>query len=88
MNPQDDIYDYTTAGFDDFLSRSVDNVSQANLDSAGPRSTAVRFDGAQISGALGDTFRIGSIFLDGAKGRITILDDDGNTVVILGELDG
>ena len=86
MNPQDRPYDYTEAGFDAFLSRSIDNLSQINLDSQGPQTTQVRYDSAQVSGALGDTLRIGSIHLDGVKGRISIYNED-NEVVRIGELD-
>lgn len=80
-------YDYTSSGFDGFLSRSIDDLSQTNLDSAGPRSTAMRFDSAQMTGALGDKVRIGSIILDGITGRISIYDGQ-DEVVRIGELDG
>jgi hypothetical protein len=86
MNPQNE-YTYEQAGFDGFLSRSIDNLSQVNLDSAGPQSTAIRYDSAQVSGLLGNTIRIGSIYLDGVKGRISIYDGN-NEVIRLGELDG
>lgn len=78
--------DYTDSGFDGFLSRSIDNLSQVTLDSQGPVSTSQRFDSTQVSGMLGDTLQIGSILLDGASGKITITDNSGNVVVILGEL--
>lgn len=78
--------DYTDSGFDGFLSRSVDNLSQVNLDSQGPVSTQIPFDRAQVSGPLGDTLRFGNIQLDGRKGRISIFDGD-NEVVRIGELD-
>lgn len=86
MKPQSEDYDYNASGFDNFLSRSVDDLNQANLDAAGPQSKNLRFDGAQISGALGDTFRVGNILIDGAHSRIDILDDNGNVVVRMGEL--
>lgn len=79
--------DYTDSGFDGFLSRSIDNLSQVTLDSQGPVSTSQRFDSTQVSGMLGDTLQIGSILLDGAAGKITITDNSDNVVVILGELD-
>jgi hypothetical protein len=80
-------YNYEAAGFDGFLSRSIDNLTQVTLSSPGPVSTAIPFDRGQQSGSFGDSIQIGSILLDGAKGRITITDDAGNTVVVLGELD-
>lgn len=78
-------YDYTTAGFDGFLSRSIDDLVQVNLDSPGPTSTAQAYDRAQVSGAVGNTIRVGSILIDGVKGRISIYDND-NEVVRIGEL--
>lgn len=80
-------YDYTDSGFDSFLSRSVDDVPQVNLDSQGPQTTQIRYDSAQVSGALGNTLKIGSIHLDGIKGRISIYDGE-DEVVRVGELDG
>lgn len=84
MNPG--TYDYTAAGFDKFLSRSVDDVSQQNLDSTAPTSMAIPFDRTQTSGLLGNIIRVGNIQIDGVKGRISIYDGD-NEVVRLGELD-
>lgn len=76
---------YNDAGFDDFLSRSIDNLSQANLDSAGPVSTSFRYDSAQVSGSLGDVIRVGNILIDGKNKRI-IVSDDNTRRIILGEL--
>ena len=79
-------YDYTDSGFDSFLSRSVDDVPQVNLDSQGPQTTQIRYDSAQVTGKLGDTLTLGNIKLDGVAGRISIF-DGGNEVVRIGELD-
>lgn len=79
--------DYEQAGFDGFLSRSIDDVQQTNLESTGPISTQVRFDASQISGSLGDQLTIGNIKLDGVKGRISVYDDSNNEVIRIGELD-
>lgn len=84
MKPQD--YSYIDAGFDGFLSRSVDNLDQVNLDSQGPQTTQIRYDSAQLSGAFGDTVRIGQIKLNGARGNITI--NDGNNDFLLIGNDG
>ena len=81
-----DKYDYEASGFDGFLSRSIDDLSQVNLDAAGPQSTAIRYDSAQVSGMLGDTIRVGSILINGVEGRISIYDGD-TEVVRIGELD-
>lgn len=85
MNNQSN-YSYENAGFDSFLSRSVDEISQTNLSSVGPQTTQLRFDSAQVSGALGDTLRIGRIYLNGAEGSI-IMNDGNNDVLLIGEDD-
>lgn len=81
-------YDYIDAGFDAFLSRSVDSISQVNLDSTGPVSTAQAYDRGQATGSLGDSIKVGKIQLNGVTGRISVFDDNGNEVVRIGELDG
>lgn len=86
MNPN--TYDYTAAGFDKFLSRSVDDAQQQNLDAGGVTPMAIPFDRTQSTGSLGNTIRVGNINLDGVTGRISIYDDQGNEVVRIGELDG
>jgi hypothetical protein len=86
MNNQSN-YSYENAGFDNFLSRSVDDLSQTNLESVGPQTTQLRFDSAQVSGALGDTLRLGRIYLNGAKGAI-IMNDGNNDVLLIGDDDG
>lgn len=84
MNPS---YSYQDSGFDKFLSRSIDDLVQSNLSQGGPVSQSIAYDRNQISGQLGDVLRIGSIELDGVKGRISIFDESGNEVVRMGELD-
>lgn len=79
--------DYTDAGFDGFLSRSIDDLSQINLDSQGPTSTSIRYDSAQVSGMLGDTLQVGKIKIDGVMGRLSIFDDNGNEVGRIGNID-
>lgn len=74
--------DYEQAGFDGFLSRSIDDVQQTNLESTGPISTQVRFDASQMSGALGDTIKVGNIRLE--KTRI-IINDGNNDFLLMGE---
>lgn len=76
--------DYQNAGFDGFLSRSIDSTPQANLDSQGPVSTQIPFDRAQVSGSLGDTLQLGNIRLNGAAGNI-IMNDGTNDFLIMGE---
>lgn len=73
--------DYTSSGFDKFLSRG-ESTLQGNLDQQLPNN-AVSFDRTQISGALGDTLRIGKIYLNGATGTI-VLNDGSNDVLVIG----
>lgn len=77
-------YDLTDAGFDGFLSRSVDDTARTNLDSPTNTSQQVAFDRNQITGALGDTFRIGRIYFDGSNGTI-IMNDGQNDVLLIGQ---
>jgi hypothetical protein len=80
--------DYIASGFDEFLSRGDTPSLQGALDIENTSNNAVPFDRTQVSGSLGDTLRLGNIFIDGSTGRISIYDDSGNEVVRLGELDG
>lgn len=82
MKPRE--YSYLDAGFDGFLNRSIDNTSQVNLDSQGSQSNAIRFDSAQLSGAMGDTMRVGKININGAAGNITA-NDGNNDFFLLGD---
>ena len=75
-------YNYITAGFDKFLSRSIDDLYQENLGSVGPQTTAIRYDSAQISGRLGDTLQVGNIRIN--KTNITI-SDGGTDFLLMGE---
>lgn len=85
MSTADDgTYDLTDAGFDSFLSRSVDQTPQLNLDSPQPFNNAVAFDRTQVTGALSDVLRLGRIYFDGANGTI-IMNDGTNDVLLIGE---
>lgn len=75
-------YDYTAAGFDGFLSRSIDNTPRVNLASQGPQSTAIRYDDAQVSGMLGDTLQIGGVRI--SREAITI-NDGQNDFLVMGD---
>ena len=75
-------YDYNDAGFDSFLSRSIDNLTQINLDSQGPVSTQMKFDSAQLSGMVGDTLQVGQVKIN--KTNIT-MSDGNNTRLLIGE---
>lgn len=72
-------YDYSSSGLDNFLSRGLDDVAMANLDSQGPVSRQIAYDRTQVTGSLGDKAVIGRIVLDGVEGSITVLSQDGNS---------
>lgn len=76
----DEPTDYTNSGFDKFLSRGDTPNLGGPLDAQTPNNS-LPADRTQITGALGDTLRIGNILLDGASGRIIM--NDGNTDVLL-----
>jgi hypothetical protein len=108
-------YDYQSgAGMDNFMSRSIDEVSwqttlgaNYNTLSSLPiglmqtTATPTNFDATQTSGSLGGTISVGggsnsgsgggsagNIVIDGINGAISILDQNGNTVGIIGNLNG
>lgn len=81
MKPSDS-FDYNSSGFDNFLSRSIDDLQQANLDAAGPRSNQLSFDRAQINGSLGDAVRVGEILINGRDGDIELFDDKLRSMII------
>jgi len=81
-------YDYTTAGFDGFLSRSVDNAPQINLATPTPATPAIAFDRSQITGFLGDTLQIGKIHLNGSDENIIMSDGQNNRLLIGFQKDG
>lgn len=80
-------YDYSAAGFDPFLRRSIDTTGKTVLGTQPTQSHAVAFDRIQVTGALGDTLGVGKISLNGADGNIIISDGD-NDRLLLGEQDG
>lgn len=71
------VYDFSTAGFDSFLDRSIDSNGGYTLDSQPiARSREMNFDQGKVSGSMGDSLRIGRIALDGRNGRISIFDEN------------
>lgn len=71
--------DYSDSGFDSFLSRSIDNLQQVNLDSQGPYSTATAYDRSQLSGAMGDIYKMGGIKMSAKDSSIVL--NNGSIVV-------
>lgn len=79
-----DSWDYIAAGFDKFLSRGDTPNLSGSLDTQDTSNNATAFDRTQVSGALGDTLRLGNILLDGTNGRI-IMNDGSNDVLLIGQ---
>lgn len=75
-------YDYQDSGFDNFMSRSIDNTPQINLDSASPPNNAIAFDRTQTTGPVGDSFRVGNITFNGSDGTITLNDGTNDRLII------
>lgn len=88
MDPLD--YNYQSAGFDGFLSRSIDNTPQVTLDTVGPDSTQIRFDSSQLSGYIGSALQTPDTTINAAdgviikNGKLTTYDDDGNQAMFNG----
>lgn len=70
---------YEDSGFDSFLSRSIDDLQQVNLDSQGPYSTATAYDRSQLSGSMGDSFKMGGISMSARDSQMTL--NDGALIV-------
>lgn len=89
MAQEDQPYDYTTAGFDSFLTRSIDSTGTLNLAQATVSQTQeINYDQSPASGSLGNILKIGNIQLDGSSGIISILDENGLEAIRIGNLDG
>lgn len=92
MNPatSNNDYNYETAGFDGFLSRSIDNVPQENLDSPAPNSNQIRFDSSQLSGFVGNAIQTPDININSSdgetvlNGKLSVYDDQGNQSIFKG----
>lgn len=90
MNQSKTEYNYQSAGFNKFLSRSIDDLNNSNdtLESQTPMpNREIAFDQNQVSGPLGNTMKVGKILIDGITGRISGFDDNGNEGWRLGEQD-
>lgn len=88
--PSDD-YNYQNAGFDAFMSRSIDitgnGTTLANfIPTYNPFAT--NLNQTQVTGSLGNIMQVGNISINGVTGRIELTDSNNNVVIRLGELDG
>ncbi len=87
-------YSYSTAGFNNFFRRSIDNYSSsaANLNDTATFATKgqnqeLNFDHQQTRGAMGDVLQVGKrVVIDGSNGRISVNDVNSQEVVRLGDL--
>ncbi len=87
-DPKNYIHDYESAGFNGFFRRTIagnNEVTTLGGMSNSRQQRQLNFDNEQISGALGDTLRIGRIFLDGKIGRQSIVDERNNEMIRLGD---
>ena len=82
------VHDYESAGFNGFFRRSIgSNPTATTLRALNSRaSRQLNFDDQQVSGSLGDTLRIGVMYLEGKTGRFKIVDDQIAEVVRLGDV--
>lgn len=96
-------YNYTNSGIDNFLNRSIDQVTwQSSLDASlnmpgygtlttlpsPPANNAVQYDATQVSGALGNTLAVGNVNINGSDGNITLSDGVTNRLLIGTQQDG
>jgi len=92
-------YSYTNAGFDDFMSRSLDDKhvdqlghSVTGVGGATLESPSVGVSGgtvissSKITEGIGNILRLGRIEINGVETKIKIYDTNGNINVLLGEL--
>lgn len=82
-------FDYLSAGFDQYLTRSIDGLIPFTLGNAEPRPNMqqIAFDRMQSTGSLGDKVMVGRfIRLDGTLGRIAIFDEQDNEIGRIGDL--
>lgn len=84
-----DDYNYSDAGFNTFMDRSIDQSANgttlANLIAA-YNPLATNMEQTQITGQLGQQINIGNVTIDGINNRISVFDGNGNEVVRLGAL--
>lgn len=78
-------YTYEEAGYDPFLTRSIDGGSSVSSEGEGS-SRQLNLEQSQISGQLGDSITVGNISINGNEERISVFDGDGNEVVRIGRL--
>lgn len=79
----DEPSDYSNSGFDKLLSRGDTPNLGGSLDQAVPNNS-MPADRTQITGPMGDTLRIGKIFLNGSDGNI-VANDGTNDFLIIGD---
>lgn len=88
---QPNSYDYTSAGFNAFMTRSLKSnpTAQTLYDKPSVGSpNAINFDMLQTSGAITDNMRVGArLEIQGNNGRIAVKNDAGTEVGWIGNID-
>lgn len=76
-------YDYTMAGFNAFMTRSIDSTLPTSLGADAPRtSNALNFDRQSVGGFLGDTLQVGGVRIEK---KSIIMNDGQNDFLIMGD---
>lgn len=82
-------YTWQDAGFDAFMQRSLSSdptpQSLSQIAMLHPQQN-INYDQQQVSGNMGDIFKMGGILIDGKLVRIDGIDTNGNVVWRLGNL--
>jgi len=81
MDITNESYSYESVGLNGFLQR---DLGSSSISTPAQKNT-VNYDQAAVSGALGDTFQVGKVNIDGARGGIYVHDDNGNEIGAVGE---
>jgi hypothetical protein len=77
--------DYSSAGFNDFLVRSIDSAPSANLSQLPPNpNRELNYDSQAVRGSLGDTLQVGLVDIKGRDGVIEVKDSSGDMAIRIG----
>lgn len=87
-NEKAERYDYTKAGFNSFLTRSIESDTAPSLGASLVTTRRIEFDRQAVGSQLGDTYRIGLIQVNGRDGNIIVPDADGTPRILIGEEEG
>lgn len=86
MPPISPLPTYDILGFNQYMEKPLNLPGQIEGVVSIPQNRNINYDQQQVSGSLGDKIQIGSITIDGVKGRILV--NDGNVDrIIIGEME-